>query len=139
MMLSYKMNPQIIESTLCAMQSHADFDKKICRLELFDVSTINNLWKNTKDYIGAFHTIQYASAKTKLLNSRDDILCGKVTVPPYIYVDNNGNVDFYNGRNRFANLRDAGVSKIPCVIEKADYRRLVKITKRAVTTRSVVV
>lgn len=134
------MNPQIIESTLCAMQSHADFDKKICRLELFDVSAINNRWKTTKDYIGAFHAIKYASAKTKLLNSRDDIVCGKVTVPPYIYVDAEGNVDFYNGRNRFANLRDAGVSKIPCVIEKADYKRFVQgEKKRTVRIQSVFV
>jgi len=130
MMLSYKMNPQIIESTLCAMQSHADFDKKICRLELFDVSVIDDRWKNTKDYIGAFHKIKYASAKEKLRNSRDDIVCGKVTVPPYIYLDAGGNVDFYNGRNRFANLRDAGVSKIPCVIEKSDYKRFLRSEKR---------
>jgi len=58
------------------------------------------------------------------LNSKRDIIELQVSVPPYIFLDCNGNVDFCNGRNRFANLRNAGVKKLPFVIETKDYKKI---------------
>ena len=98
---------------------------KNCKLVIIDTKKIDNSWKKTKDYIGKFDTINYYSAKQKFLNSKRDILELKVSVPPYIFLDSNGNIDFCNGRNRFANLRNAGVKKIPFVIENKDYKKII--------------
>ena len=81
--------------------------------------------EKTKDYIGNFDTIKYYSAKQKFLNSKRDIIELQVSVPPYIYLDSNCNIDFCNGRNRFANLRNAGVKELPFVIETKDYKKFI--------------
>lgn len=111
-----------ITYTITSMCQYKDIPKK-CRLVMIGTNKIDNSWKKTKDYIGKFDTIKYDSAKQKLLHSKKDIIELKVSIPPYIYLDNNGNIDFCNGRNRFANLRNAGVKEIPFVIESKDYKR----------------
>ena len=110
--------------TVEAMQEYKDLPKK-CKLVIIDTKKINNSWKKTKDYIGKFDAIKYYSAKQKLLNSKRDIMEQRVSVPPYIYIDYSGNIDFCNGRNRFANLRDAGVKEMPFVMETRDYKRFI--------------
>ena len=124
-----KIPKEAVAWTIKKMSEHDNFDKKICRLVNLNVRKINNSWKNTKDYIGCFDGIKYSSSKLKILNSKIDINELKVDVPPYIYVDDAGNVEFYNGRNRFANLRNANVLEMPFVIEKRDYKKLIKILK----------
>jgi len=124
-----KIPKEAVAWTIQKMSQHDNFDKKIFRLVNLNVRKVNNSWKNTKDYIGCFESIKYSSSKIKTLNSKTDIIELKVTVPPYIYIDDNGNVDFYNGRNRFANLRNANVLEMPFVIEKKDYKKLLKIMK----------
>ena len=114
-----------ITHTITLMTNYNDLPKK-CKLVNINVNKINNSWKRTKDYIGKFETIKYYSSKQKLLNSKKDLIELKVSIPPYIYLDNNGNVDFCNGRNRFANLRDAGVKEMPFVIETKDYKKFIK-------------
>jgi hypothetical protein len=110
------------------MSEYKNIPKK-CRLVIIATTKIDNSWKKTKDYIGKFDTIKYYGAKQKLLNSKKDIMELKVSVPPYIYLDGDGNIDFCNGRNRFANLRNAGVKEMPFVIESADYKRFISIKK----------
>jgi hypothetical protein len=124
-----KIPKEAVDWTIQKMSQHDNFDKKICRLVNLNVRKVNNSWKKTRDYIGCFESIKYSSSKLKMLNSKSDIIELKVNVPPYIYIDDNGNVDFYNGRNRFANLRNANVLEMPFVIEKKDYKKLVKILK----------
>jgi hypothetical protein len=118
-----------ITYTITTMREYKDIPKK-CKLVTIDTTKINNSWKKTKDYIGKFDTIKYDSAKQKLLNSKKDIIELKVSIPPYIYLDSNGNIDFCNGRNRFANLRNAGVKEIPFVIETKDYKRFLLSKKK---------
>ena len=113
-----------IKETISVMCEYKDIPKN-CKLVIIDTKKIDNSWKKTKDYIGKFDTINYYSAKQKFLNSKRDILELKVSVPPYIFLDSNGNIDFCNGRNRFANLRNAGVKKIPFVIENKDYKKII--------------
>ena len=113
-----------ITNTIEYMLEYKNIPKK-CKLVILNTKKINNSWKKTKDYIGNFDTIKYYGAKQKLLNSKKDIMEFKVSVPPYIYLDSNGNVDFCNGRNRFANLRNAGVKEIPFVIETKDYKKII--------------
>jgi hypothetical protein len=113
-----------ITNTIEYMLEYKNIPKK-CKLVILNTKKINNSWKKTKDYIGNFDTIKYYGAKQKLLNSKKDIMELKVSVPPYIYLDSNGNVDFCNGRNRFANLRNAGVKEIPFVIETKDYKKII--------------
>jgi hypothetical protein len=105
-------------------ESHNYFNELI-----IEIRKIDNSWKKTKDYIGKFDTIKYYSSKQKLLNSKKDLFDLKVSVPPYIYLDYNGNVDFCNGRNRFANLRDSGVKELPFVMETKDYKKFISSKK----------
>ena len=114
-----------IMDTILLMSEYKNFPKN-CRLVLISTQKINNSWKKTRDYIGNFDKIKYCSAKEKFLNSKRDIIESKVSIPPYIYLDSNGNIDFCNGRNRFANLRNTGVKEIPFVIEKKDYKKFIK-------------
>jgi len=122
--LNTKISQDTIINTIEIMSEYTDIPKK-CRLVIIDTKKIDNSWKKTKDYIGKFETIQSYGSKQKLLNSKRDIMELKVTVPPYIYVDGNGNIDFCNGRNRFANLRNAGVKQMPFVIESNDYKKFI--------------
>jgi len=111
-----------VRETINIMSMYRDVPKK-CKLVMINVKQINNSWKRTKDYIGKFDTINYYGSKQKLLNSKRDIIELKVFVPPYIFLDCNGNIDFCNGHNRFANLRDAGAKEMPFVIETKDYKK----------------
>ena len=122
--LNTKISQDTIIITIVIMSEYTDIPKK-CRLVIIDTKKIDNSWKKTKDYIGKFETIQSYGSKQKLLNSKRDIMELKVTVPPYIYVDGNGNIDFCNGRNRFAKLRNAGVKQMPFVIESNDYKKFI--------------
>lgn len=124
-----KLPKECVNWTIQKMSDHDNFDKKICRLVNLSVKKVNKSWKNTRDYIGCFDSIKYSSSKIKMLNSKRDIIEFKVINPPYIYIDDAGNIDFYNGRNRFANLRNANVLEMPFVIEKKDYKKLVKTIK----------
>jgi len=117
-----------ITHTIETMSSYKDLPKN-CKLAIMNVNDIDNSWKKTRDYIGNFNTIKSYGSKQKLLNSRKDLIELKVNVPPYIYLDNNGNIDFCNGRNRFANLRDSGIQNMPFVIETKDYNKFIKHLK----------
>jgi hypothetical protein len=129
-LLTENISADKIAHTVKVMSEHKDVPKKY-RLVIIDTKKINNSWKKTNDYIGKFDTIKYYSAKQKLLNSKRDLIELKVSVPPYIYLDSNGNIDFYNGRNRFANLRDAGVKEMPFVMEAKDYKKFIaKLNKK---------
>ena len=79
-----------------------------------NVNEIDKLWKKTELYIEPFSNIK------KYINSKKDIIEGKVDIPPMIAIndldDNDLKLIFVNGRNRFANLRDAGVKNIPIII-----------------------
>ena len=74
-----------------------------------NVSKIDKLWKQTMSYVDGTIT-------KKLVNSKSDILNGKVEEPPFIGFDMSDNLTFENGRHRFANLRDSGVKTIPILI-----------------------
>jgi hypothetical protein len=114
-----------ITYTIETMSKYNDLPKK-CKLAIMNVNDIDDSWKKTRDYIGNFNTIKSYCSKQKLLNSMKDLFELKVNVPPYIYLNNDGNIDFCNGRNRFANLRDSGVKNMPFVIETKDYKKFIK-------------
>ena len=114
-----------IRNTISIMQEYKDLPRG-CKLVMINTKKIDRSWKKTKHYIGHYDTIQYESSKHKLLCSKRDIIEMKVSVPPYIYLDGCGNIDFCNGRNRFANLRNAGVKEIPFVIETKDYKQFIR-------------
>ena len=84
-----------------------------------NVNQIDELWKKTELYIKPF------SNTKKYINSKKDIIDGKVDIPPIIAINDLDDNDldksnlkliFENGRNRFANLRDAGVENMPIII-----------------------
>jgi len=126
--LNEMIPPDKITQTIITMSNYKDLPKK-CKLVIINTNKIDNSWKRTKDYIGKFDTIKSYNSKQKLLNSKKDLIELKVSVPPYIYLDTNGNIDFCNGRNRFANLRDSGVKEMPFVIETKDYKKFISAFK----------
>jgi hypothetical protein len=83
-----------------------------------NVNEIDKLWKKTKLYIEPF------SNTKKYINSKKDIIEGKVDIPPIITIndldENDLELSFENGRHRFANLRDAGVKNIPIIIANGE-------------------
>ena len=105
-MLQTNIPEHTIINTIGMMSEYTNIPRK-CRLVTIDTKKIDNSWKNT------------------MLNSKKDIMELKVSVPAYIYLDGKGNIDFCNGRNRFANLRNAGVKQMPFVIESKDYKRFI--------------
>jgi len=121
--------PDKISQTITIMLNYKDLPKK-CKLVMININEIDSSWRETSCYIGKFNTVKSYCSKQKLLNSKKDLIELKVTVPPYIYLDENGNIDFCNGRNRFANLRDSGVEEMPFVIETKDYKKLVRRFRR---------
>ncbi len=124
-LLNEKIPDYKIRHTLEAMSNYNDLPKK-CKLVFINIEKIDNSWKKSNNYIGKFDAIKFYGSKQKLLNSKKDLMELRVTVPPYIYLDINGNINFCNGRNRFANLRNAGVKEMPFVIETRDYKKLIK-------------
>jgi len=117
-----------ISHTINIMSNYTDIPRK-CKLVIINVNDIDKSWKLTKDYIGNLNDLKSFGSKQKLLNSKQDLIELKVTVPPYIYLDDNNHIEFCNGRNRFANLRDSGVKKMPFVIETKDYKKFVRLVK----------
>lgn len=83
------------------------------------VSKIDELWKQTDLYIDGKIT-------KKLVNSKRDILNGKVEEPPIIGFDTSDQLTFQNGRHRFANLRDSGVKSMPILIYKEDKDKFIE-------------
>jgi hypothetical protein len=128
-LLNETIQKDTITKTISCMCEYKEIPKK-CKLAIINIKKIDNSWKKTKDYIGKFETIKYSTAKQKFLNSKKDIIELKVITPPYIYLDCNGNIDFCNGRNRFANLRNAGVIEMPFVIEKKDYKKFISLLNK---------
>ena len=116
-----------IAHTLDSMKKYELYDHKSLKKVNLEIDKVENKWKKTKDYIGKFTDIRYSTSKMKFVNSKIDIIQKTVSIPPYIYIDCNGNIDFCNGRNRFANLRDAGVKEMPFIIEKRLHKKYKKI------------
>jgi hypothetical protein len=104
-------------------------DKRKCVMVQCDVTKIDEEWYN--DRIPPFtldptQWVKYLASKDNILNDRfvDD--------PPHITFQNmdkesDKRVYFEGGRNRFANLRDAGVSRLPCIIFRSDLKKLQKL------------
>jgi len=117
----------IVNATIERMKNYDDYDKAQYRLVIFKTSDVDKKWRPTKDYIGSYKNIKYASSRLKLMNSQVDIINHEVNVPPYIYINNQGFIEFFNGRNRFANLRENGAHEIPFIIEKKFFKKYKKI------------
>jgi hypothetical protein len=69
----------------------------------------------------------YSHVKAKYLGSRRDLINLRVYKPPIIVINFDGQIEFENGRNRFANLRDLGVKFMPFIVYKEDLAEIKKI------------
>lgn len=79
-----------------------------------DVNKIDDLWKNSKQYIPRqFEQNKNQSLQIKYLKSRNELFNLKVDIPPIIVIDKN--IEFMNGSKHFANLRDLGRKCIPVI------------------------
>ena len=78
------------------------------KMEL-NIDKLDELWKYSKYYIQK--DWNEIIDKAKYINSRRDILSGRVIELPYI--EYNGiYIEVINGRNRLANYRDMGIKRI---------------------------
>lgn len=105
------------------MSKYKNYDSKNQTIILLNVEKINSSWLKSDNYINNFNLILNENVKAKYIQSRIDMINCVVKKPPYIYMLNE-NIEFENGRNRFANLRDLGVKFMPFIVYKKD---LVKI------------
>ena len=74
-----------------------------------NVKQVNDSWKKTTKYIP--ENFIDVNNQYKYLLSRKDLFNGDVVSVPEIFKNKDGNFEFYNGRHRFANLRDLGCDK----------------------------
>lgn len=81
---------------------------------------IDNNWKHSTSYIDNYNNLLYSNDKAKYLGSRMDLINLRVVEPPTITLNCDGQIEFENGRNRFANLRDLGVKIMPFIVYKED-------------------
>ncbi|MFW6129951.1 MAG: hypothetical protein ACOC56_02130 [Atribacterota bacterium] len=86
-----------------------------------DVKKIDNNWKNDIFYIGNEFKIN-----NKYRQSFNYINKYNKCAVPHIGFDSSGIVGFYDGRHRFAVLRDMGIKKIFVAVFYKDLDRLVK-------------
>lgn len=90
------------------------------KVVFLDVNKVNLDWVDHDNYNLTFNDLKYDTLKSKYLKSREDLLNDRVTSPPHITIIDDNNIMFYNGRNRFANLRDCGALKLPFIIDEHD-------------------
>ena len=115
-----------INQTIETMKSFTNFDKNTHKLKIYKVAKVNKSWKKTTQYIECFISIKHNSEKIKLLNSKKNIIDLKINTPPFIYINESGEIEFYNGKNKFINLRNEDVVEMPFIIQKKDHEILKK-------------
>jgi len=120
---------EILDLTLSKMKSYKPDKGDI--LVNGNVSAIDNLWKKS-NYINPKAIGENKSTVQKYINSKKDIIDGKVEIPPILGLDlSEPSVIFENGRNRFSNMRDSGIITMPIIISKrqlSDFKNLKLIT-----------
>jgi hypothetical protein len=79
-----------------------------------NINKINNSWKKSSLYISS--NILEIANKEKYFQSKDDLINLKVKKPPFIQLIDNNEIEFIDGRNRFANLRDVKCLYMPFII-----------------------
>lgn len=87
---------------------------------ILNTHKVNNNWKKSKLYLSNYSKLHTIHDKAKYLGSRSNIIKNIVYEPPEININDNKNIEFINGRNRFANLRDLGEKYIPFIVHKND-------------------
>jgi hypothetical protein len=81
-----------------------------------NIDKINNSWKKSPLYISS--NILEIENKEKYFQSKDDLFNMKVKKPPFIQLMDNDDIEFIDGRNRFANLRDMNCLYMPFIVYK---------------------
>lgn len=103
----------VFEAPLC-------IDEEYLMVEI-DVAKLDNSWKEDAFYIGnEFETNQ------KYRQALDYIKINNKCAVPHVGFDSFGIVGFYDGRHRFAVLRDMGIKKIFVAVSQRDFNRVVK-------------
>ena len=131
MMISITIPLLLVEQTLSKMRAYVPSRGDI--IVEVDVLAIDSLWKNDPSmYINPkiAGDDNDERAIKKFINSKKDIMEGKVTIPPIIYLntyDKVIDIRFQNGRNRFSNLRDSGVRTMPVAISKSQLSKFKKL------------
>lgn len=86
------------------------------KLYTVDVNKFNSVWAQSELYIGLKGSNQiknrYQQFGQWLKQSKEPVLASTVAV------DTDGSVSFYNGRHRFAWLRDRGLKSMPVAMDR---------------------
>ena len=113
------------EKCINIMLQFNNYDKSIFKIVMLDLLKVNDRWINSDNYVCNFNNIKYMNDRAKFIGSRKDLINLKVEAPPEIILGDKNNIEFVNGRNRFANLRDLGVSHMPFIIHKKEYSKII--------------
>lgn len=79
-----------------------------------NIDKINNSWKKSPLFISS--NILEIENKEKYFQSKIDLFNMKVKKPPFIQLMDNNEIEFIDGRNRFANLRDVKCLYMPFIV-----------------------
>lgn len=93
---------------------------KYYTIVVLDTQKVNKSLEKTELYLSCYNKLSSICDKAKYLSSRSNIIENIVYDPPKITINDDKNIEFLNGRNRFANLRDLGEKYIPFVIHNTD-------------------
>ena len=119
--LESKLPDSVVKQTVLSMKQFKPTSDSI--VVIGDVDALDTLWKNSSTYITPFcSNCKSSKAQAKFINSKKDMIKNDVKIPPQPYIDDYSkpySLEFTNGRNRFANLRDSGIKEIPILIEKS--------------------
>jgi hypothetical protein len=101
-----------------------DDDLEYRRLVNVNTAKLNNAWSHSNLYIGSGGTNQIKTRYQQFgqwINSTNEPIIAST-----VGVDHNGSVSFYNGRHRFAWLRDNGMKAIPVAMDSNSIRNAKK-------------
>jgi cell division protein ZapA (FtsZ GTPase activity inhibitor) len=121
--LSQTVDNNIIEQTINSMKNSSKRENEIC--VMLKINVIYECSKLSSNFLDSFNNMKLYD-KPKYLNSRIDLLNLKINRAPDISFTKNNIVNFYNGRNRFLNLRDLGLSEMPFILTEKSYKNYIK-------------
>lgn len=133
--LNEKVPDTVIVETMQRMMHNKKFDEtcdededNVKTIVMMNIRKLDYLWSTTDHndtYIAQFNDIKYLSDRLKYLNSRRDLILNKINNPPEAsWCSDLKMFSFYDGRNRFANMRDLGYVEMPIAISKKDLHTL---------------
>ena len=101
---------------------------------MIDVKSLDDAWQSDPFYIRS-----KSEGNSKYAEALDYICNLKSCASPHIGLDSEGKVGFFDGRHRFAVLRDLGLKSIKVAVSKEDYSKIKRLFEASVGVFGVII